>query len=84
MGWGSVLGGSATEKEPPCPPVLRRAILKAVRTSHARAVRRIHGDRGGYCRFSDRQYLPSSDGCSNTITGVQKDNLLLIEYDLPL
>ena len=47
MGWGSVLGGSATEKEPLCPPVFRRAILKAVRTSHARAVRRIHGDRGG-------------------------------------
>lgn len=36
---------------------------------------------GGYCHFSDRNYLPATDGCSNTITGVQKDNLLLVEYE---
>lgn len=57
------------------------AVLRGVRTKHARAVRRIYGDRGGYCHFSDRNYYPATDGCSNTITGVQKDNLLLIEYD---
>lgn len=57
------------------------AVLRGVRTEHARAVRRIYGDRGGYCHFSDRNYFPATDGCSNTITGVQKDNLLLIEYD---
>lgn len=57
------------------------AVLRGVRTEHARSVRRIYGDRGGYCHFSDRNYYPATDGCSNTITGVQKDNLLLIEYD---
>ena len=57
------------------------AVLRGVRTEHARAVRRIYGDRGGYCHFSDRNYYPATDGCSNTITGVQKDNLLIIEYE---
>lgn len=66
---------------PPCPAVFRRvSILRAVRTAHAKVVRRIYGDRGGHCRFSDRYLLPATDGCSNTITGIQKDNLLLIEY----
>lgn len=60
------------------------SVLIAVRTSHARAVRSIHGDRGGYCRFADRQWLPSPHPWSNTITGILKDNLLLIEYDVPL
>ena len=36
---------------------------------------------GGHCHFSDRNFLPATDGCSNTITGILKDNLLLIEYD---
>ena len=61
--------------------VVSCAVLRGVRTDHARAVRRIYGDRGGYCHFSDRNYLPATDGCSNTITGVQKDNLLIIEYE---
>ena len=58
------------------------AVLRGVRTEHARAVRRIYGDKGGHCRFSDRNYLPATDGCSNIITGVQKDNMLLIEYEV--
>ncbi len=58
----------------------RSAILRGVRTDHAKAVRRLYGDRGGRCRFSDRYYLPATDGCSNTITGIQKDNLLFVEY----
>ena len=58
------------------------SILRAVRTAHAKSVRRIYGDRGGHCRFSDRFLLPATDGCSNTITGIQKDNLLLVEYAL--
>lgn len=61
--------------------VSRYAILQPVRTEHARLVRRIHGDRGGHCRFSDRQWLPSPAPWSNTITSVLKDNLLLVEYD---
>ena len=68
-------------KRSPVPEVVSSAVLRGVRTEHARAVRRIYGDRGGYCRFSDRNYLPASDGCSNTITGVQKDNLLIVEYE---
>lgn len=62
--------------------VLRFAILQPVRTAHARLVRRIHGDLGGHCRFSDRQWLPSPAPWSNTITSVLKDNLLWIEYNL--
>ena len=56
-------------------------MLRGVRTEHARAVRRTYGDRGGHCHFADRNYYPATDGCSNTITGVQKDNLLLVEYE---
>jgi hypothetical protein len=36
---------------------------------------------GGHCHFADRNYYPATDGCSNTITGVQKDNLLITEYE---
>lgn len=78
----SVLDGFPIEAPATVPAAFpagcRCAVLRPVRTDHARAVRRIHGDRG-YCRFSDRYYLPSTSGCSNTITGVQKDNLLWIE-----
>lgn len=37
---------------------------------------------GGHCHFSDRNYYPATDGCSNTITSVQKDNLVWIERDM--
>lgn len=63
------------------PEVASSAVLRGVRTEHARAVRRTYGDRGGHCHFADRNYFPAADGCSNTITGVQKDNLLITEYD---
>ena len=62
--------------------VVSSAVLRGVRTEHARAVRRIYGDVGGHCHFHDRNYFPAADGCSNTITGVQKDYLLLVEYDI--
>lgn len=79
----SVSAGSPSGSKPSLPAVFGGAsILRAVRTAHAKAVRRIYGDRGGYCRFSDRFLLPATDGCSNTITGIQKDNLLLVEYAL--
>lgn len=52
--------------------VIRFAILQPVRTEHARLIRRIHGDRGGFCRFSDRQWIPSPAPYSNTITYVLK------------
>lgn len=68
-------------KKSPVLEVVSSAVLRGVRTEHARAVRRIYGDRGGYCHFHDRNYFPATDGCSNTITGVQKDNLLIIEYE---
>jgi len=68
-------------KKSPRLVVVSSAVLRGVRTEHARAVRRIYGDRGGHCHFSDRNFLPATDGCSNTITGILKDNLLLIEYD---
>lgn len=75
--------GSPSGYKLPFPAVFGGAsILRAVRTAHAKAVRRIYGDRGGHCRFSDRFLLPATDGCSNTITGIQKDNLLLVEYAL--
>lgn len=75
--------GSPSGSKSSLPAVFGGAsILRAVRTAHAKAVRRIYGDRGGHCRFSDRILLPATDGCSNTITGIQKDNLLLVEYAL--
>lgn len=78
----SVPAGSPSGYKPPFHAILGGAsILRAVRTAHAKAVRRIYGDRG-HCRFSDRFLLPAVDGCSNTITGIQKDNLLLVEYAL--
>jgi hypothetical protein len=79
----SVPAGSPSGSKSSLPAVFGGAsILRAVRTTHAKAVRRIYGDRGGHCRFSDRFLLPATDGCSNTITGIQKDNLLLVEYAL--
>ena len=68
-------------KKSPVLVAVSSAVLRGVRTEHARAVRRIYGDRGGHCHFADRNYYPATDGCSNTITGVQKDNLLITEYD---
>ena len=44
----SVPAGSASGSKPSLPAVLGGAsILRAVRTAHAKAVRRIYGDRGG-------------------------------------
>lgn len=57
------------------------AILRAERTEEMKAVRHIYGDVGGHCHFAARQWLPSPNHYSNTLTGVQKDNMLLVEYD---
>lgn len=57
-------------------------ILRPCRTEKAKAIRRKYGDRGGYCKFKDKMFLPAEDGNSNTITSIQKDNLLHCEYDI--
>ena len=55
----SVPAGSPSGYKLPFPAVFGVAsILRAVRTAHAKAVRRIYGDRGGHCRFSDRFFSP--------------------------
>ena len=63
-------------------PSVTVAILRGERTEAMKAVRRIYGDGGGYCHFSARMWLPSPNPYANTLTGVQKDNLILIEYGL--
>lgn len=60
------------------PPV----ILRSRRTEKAKADRRKYGDNSGLCRFADHYLAPADDGCANTITGITKDNLLLIEYQM--
>lgn len=52
------------------------------RSALAKNIRRLHGDRGGFCHFGLLLWQPRKDGISNTLSGVQKDNLLLIEYEL--
>ena len=53
------------------------AILRGYRTEHAKAVRRKYGDNSGKCKFSDRYFMPATDGCSNALTSVLKDNLVI-------
>ena len=55
--------------------------MRGERTEEMKAVRRMYGDRGGYCHFAGRQWLPSPHPYANALTGVQKDNMLLVEYD---
>lgn len=61
--------------------LLRCVVLKNRRTDEGKAVRRLYGDNSGMCSFADRQLFPSSACWSNTVTGVDKDNLMLVEYD---
>lgn len=46
-----------------------------------KAVLRLCSDNSAMCRFADRQPPPSPDCWSNTITGVYKDKLMLVEYN---
>lgn len=57
-------------------------MLRAERTAHAKAVRRIYGDSNGMCRFADKYYNVASDGIANTLTaGLDKFNLICLEYE---
>lgn len=56
-------------------------ILRKARTEEAKRIRKLYGDNSGKCKFSDRYYYPAKDGCSNTITSVQKDNYILLAYE---
>lgn len=49
-------------------------ILRKFRTEEQKERRRIMKDKG--IKFSEANKAPAKDGCSNTLTSVQKDNLL--------
>lgn len=49
-------------------------ILRKFRTEEQKERRRIMKDKG--IKFSEASKAPATDGCSNTLTSVQKDNLL--------
>ena len=49
-------------------------ILRKFRTEEQKERRRIMKDKG--IKFSEASKAPAKDGCSNTLTSVQKDNLL--------
>ena len=55
--------------------------MRGERTEEMKAVRRIYGDVGGHCHFAGRQWLPSPHPHANALTGVQKDNLVIVEYE---
>lgn len=74
-----VLPEGLSRHSPPFSVGLLSSVLSAPLTQKPCAVSM---EIGGHCRFSDRFLLPATDGCSNTITGIQKDNLLLVEYAL--
>ena len=56
------------------------AILRTVRTEYGKRIRKSY-EKGelNISRWDFLVYKPRTDGISNTLTGVQKDNLLLIE-----
>lgn len=59
--------------------VLEQSILRMVRTEEGKRLRKQyenHEIRHGYNEY--REAEPRTDGCSNTITTVQKDNLVLV------
>lgn len=52
-------------------------ILKTQRSEEMKAIRRNHGLE----RFENREYAPRTDGISNTLTTVLKDNLIIVTYE---
>lgn len=56
------------------------AILRTVRTEYGKRIRKSY-EKGelDISRWDFLVYEPRPDGISNTLTGVQKDNLLLVE-----
>lgn len=51
-----------------------RFFLTPIRTEEGRRFRRLHGDAEG---FRHRHLVPRTDGCSNTLTTILKDNLIM-------
>lgn len=51
-----------------------KAFLTPQRTDEGRRLRRIYGDAKG---FRYRHLVPRADGCSNTLTTILKDNLIM-------
>ena len=60
--------------------MIARSILRRYRTDHAKLYRRTHPDRGGGQRINDCYWAMATDYCSNTISTVQKDNMLCLEF----
>jgi len=57
---------------------IRKMILRYVRTDYAKSIRKAY--ESGQIkerRYNMRRYAPRTDGLSNTITTVTKDNYLL-------
>ena len=57
-----------------------KSILSPIRNEEGRALRKMYGDKGDF--FRNRTPTPRTDGISNTITSVQKDNHLLEIYEM--
>ena len=57
-----------------------KSILSPIRNEEGRRLRRIYGDKGA--SFRNKTPTPRTDGISNTITSVQKDNHLLEIYEM--
>lgn len=51
-----------------------RFFLTPIRTEEGRRLRRLHGDAED---FRHRHLVPRTDGCSNTLTTILKDNLIM-------
>jgi len=78
-------------KKSPRLALVSSAVLRGVRTEHARAVRRIYGDRGGHCQrryygiyaFVRADFVhPPLPDISRSLKATKFDVSVLIEYDL--
>ena len=59
--------------------MMKRTVMRPFRTEHAKAHRRLVGDCGGVC-FADKFWRPTEDTWSNTISTVQKDNMISYRF----
>lgn len=62
----------------------RRFVLTRERTDEARRLRRIYGDRGGHIKFQEKRIVCSTNLYAHTVTTFQKDNMMLVEWQLPV
>ena len=54
-------------------------ILRGERSEEQKRSRHLFGDKGQ--TFKGKIFRPAKDGCSNTITTITKDNLLIEPYE---